>query len=86
MSTALPPRARSARIWFPPRNAGRIILTVKSAHNMLDKAWLGKSDPYCVIRLADAEIQTHHVKNAGEHCTWDESVRGCNCPANSRTA
>ncbi|EFN54404.1 hypothetical protein CHLNCDRAFT_135735 [Chlorella variabilis] len=52
---------------------GRIILTVKSAHNMLDKAWLGKSDPYCVIRLADAEIQTHHVKNAGEHCTWDES-------------
>jgi len=52
---------------------GKVILTVKSAHNMRDKAWLGKSDPYCVIRLADAEIQTHHVKNAGEHCTWDES-------------
>ncbi|KAL4429617.1 hypothetical protein ABPG77_008666 [Micractinium sp. CCAP 211/92] len=51
----------------------KIILTVKSAHNMRDKAWLGKSDPYCVIRLADAEIQTHHVKNAGEQCTWDES-------------
>ena len=32
--------------------------------------------PRCsVIRLADAEIQTHHVKNAGEQCTWDESVR-----------
>ncbi|PSC68395.1 Calcium release-activated calcium channel [Micractinium conductrix] len=51
----------------------RLTLTVKSAHNMKDKAWLGKSDPYCVIRLADAEIQTHHVKNAGEQCTWDES-------------
>lgn len=52
---------------------GKIILTVKSAHNMLDKAWLGKSDPYCVVKLADAEIQTHHVKNAGEQCTWDET-------------
>ncbi|KAL4458368.1 hypothetical protein ABPG75_013233 [Micractinium tetrahymenae] len=51
----------------------KIVLTVKSAHNMRDKAWMGKSDPYCVIRLADAEIQTHHVKNAGEQCTWDES-------------
>jgi hypothetical protein len=31
--------------------AGRIVLTVKSAHNMLDKAWLGKSDPYwCVTK------------------------------------
>lgn len=28
-----------------------------------------------VVKLADAEIQTHHVKNAGEACTWDESVR-----------
>ena len=39
--------------------------------------------PSCVssvIRLADAEIQTHHVKNAGEHCTWDESVRFCPVP------
>lgn len=32
--------------------------------------------PLCsVVRLADAEIQTHHVKNAGEQCTWDETVR-----------
>ena len=64
-----------------PPTAGKVILTVKSAHNMLDKAWLGKSDPYCVIRLADAEIQTHHVKNAGEQCVWDESVGGAALPA-----
>ena len=31
--------------------------------------------PRSVVKLADAEIQTHHVKNAGEACTWDESVR-----------
>ena len=30
----------------PPSPAGKVILTVKSAHNMKDKAWLGKSDPY----------------------------------------
>ena len=29
------------------------------------------------MKLADAEIQTHHVKNAGEQCTWDESVGAC---------
>ncbi|KAI7840230.1 hypothetical protein COHA_006012 [Chlorella ohadii] len=52
---------------------GRVILTVKSAHALRDKAFFGKSDPYCVVKLADAEIQTHHVKNAGEACTWDES-------------
>lgn len=26
--------------------AAKVILTIKSAHNMRDKAWLGKSDPY----------------------------------------
>ena len=29
-----------------PSPSGKVILTVKSAHNMKDKAWLGKSDPY----------------------------------------
>jgi hypothetical protein len=52
---------------------GRVIMTIKSAHNMNDKAFIGKSDPYCIVRCSDAEIQTAHVKNAGEHCTWDES-------------
>jgi hypothetical protein len=52
---------------------GRVILTIKSAHNMNDKAFIGKSDPYCVVKVSDAEIQTAHVKNAGEHCVWDES-------------
>ncbi len=25
-----------------------------------------------VVKVADAEIQTHHVKNAGDHAVWDE--------------
>lgn len=28
---------------------------------------------YYAVRLADATISTHHVPNAGEHATWDES-------------
>ncbi|PSC72167.1 calcium-dependent kinase 1 [Micractinium conductrix] len=54
------------------RKYARLTLTVKSAHNLRDEAWLGKSDPYCVVRLACAEIQTHHVKRAGEQCSWNE--------------
>lgn len=52
---------------------GRVILTLKSAHNLRDKAWIGKADPYCEIRVADASVSTHHVPGAGEHATWDES-------------
>lgn len=52
---------------------GKVIVTLKSAHNLNDKAWIGKSDPYCVVKVADAEISTHHVKNAGDHCDWSES-------------
>lgn len=40
---------------------------------MHDKALVGKSDPYVELRLADATISTHHIPNAGETCTWDES-------------
>lgn len=56
-----------------PGGYGRVILTIKSAHNLKDKAWIGKADPYVEVRLADATISTHHVPNAGESCTWDES-------------
>ena len=52
---------------------GRVVLTIKSAHNLRDKAWIGKADPYVEVRLADATISTHHVPNAGESATFDES-------------
>ncbi|GAB4822130.1 hypothetical protein N2152v2_009176 [Parachlorella kessleri] len=52
---------------------GKVVVTVKSAHSLLDKTWIGKADPYCEIKVADAEIQTNFVKNAGDHAVWDES-------------
>jgi hypothetical protein len=56
-----------------PGGYGRVVLTIKSAHNLRDKAWIGKADPYVEVKLADATISTHHVPNAGESATWDES-------------
>jgi hypothetical protein len=52
---------------------GRVVLTIKSAHNLRDKAWIGKADPYVEVHIADANISTHHVPNAGESATFDES-------------
>lgn len=52
---------------------GRVVLTIKSAHNLRDKAWIGKADPYVEVQIADATISTHHVPNAGESATFDES-------------
>lgn len=57
---------------LPPPLLPQVVLTIKSAHNLRDKSWIGKADPYCQIKVADAEIQTHVVKNAGESCSWEE--------------
>jgi C2 domain len=57
----------------PAGGFGRVILTIKSAHALRDKAWIGKADPYVEVKLADATISTHHVPNAGESATFDES-------------
>lgn len=43
-----------------------------AAHELRDKTWIGKADPYCVVKVADAEIQTQYVKNAGDHVVWEE--------------
>lgn len=39
-------KAHTSPSLLRPEPAAKIILTMKSAHNMRDKAWLGKSDPY----------------------------------------
>lgn len=41
-----PPTMPPLLLRCPPTPAARVKLTIKSAHNMHDKAWLGKSDPY----------------------------------------
>ncbi|KAL6779745.1 hypothetical protein ACKKBG_A13560 [Auxenochlorella protothecoides x Auxenochlorella symbiontica] len=51
----------------------KLIVNIKSAHNLTDPTWLGKADPYAILKVAGAEIQTHHIKNAGENATWDET-------------
>eukprot|EP00887_Chlorella_sp_A99_P006272 scaffold3.g6272.t1 len=64
---------------------GRVVLTIKSAHNLNDKVAPTRCASLCtlpprapsrsLVRCGDAEIQTAHVKNAGEQCVWDESFR-----------
>lgn len=44
----IPPASHRPHLptFLPTSPAAKVVLTVKSAHNMVDKAWLGKSDPY----------------------------------------
>lgn len=52
LSPAVPPPCQVPRAAFfdcaapHPSSPGRVILTVKSAHALRDKAFFGKSDPY----------------------------------------
>ncbi|KDD73206.1 hypothetical protein H632_c2428p0 [Helicosporidium sp. ATCC 50920] len=56
-----------------PDGLSRLVVTVKNATDLSDVTLIGTADPYVVLRLADAEIQTKHNKNSGEQGEWNES-------------
>jgi len=55
---------------------GRVILTIKSAHNLRDRSSYKirlTFDPYVEVSIAGATISTHHISDAGESVTFEES-------------
>ncbi|GLC33612.1 hypothetical protein PLESTM_000091800 [Pleodorina starrii] len=52
---------------------GELTVTVEFAKGLQDKEWVGRQDPYCVVRVGGQSFRSKTAKDGGTNPVWDQA-------------
>jgi hypothetical protein len=53
---------------------GPLKINIHSANLTRDTEWVGKMDPYCILKVMGQEIETEHLDGAGKTPEWNKQI------------
>ncbi|KAG2439060.1 hypothetical protein HYH02_006587 [Chlamydomonas schloesseri] len=56
-------------------DSGTLTVTVEAAYDLKDPEWVGRQDPYCVIRVGGQTFRTRTAVDGGRNPVWNETFR-----------
>ncbi|KAG2432133.1 hypothetical protein HXX76_009059 [Chlamydomonas incerta] len=56
-------------------DCGLLTVTVEAARDLKDPEWVGRQDPYCVIRVGGQTFRTRTAVDGGRNPVWNETFR-----------
>ncbi|GIL89071.1 hypothetical protein Vretimale_16202 [Volvox reticuliferus] len=52
---------------------GVLSVTVEFAKDIKNRAWIGRQDPYCILRVGNQTFRTRTAVDGGRNPVWDET-------------